>query len=323
MSYSPNTLSLVADIGGTNTRVALAKGSEVLPDSVTKYSNAAHDTLKDVLCRFIAEQGNVDTSAACIAIAGPVRNGQASMTNLDWEIDEATLAAATGAEKTALLNDLQAQGHALGYLPRDSELSLFESEISETGTTRLMVGIGTGFNTAPVFETGKGRFVAASETGHISLPVQTEQDAKLASWLRSRHGFPTIEHALSGSGLENLYRFHTAEAGKETNLPAADIMAACETGDNACASTAVRHFVEILGAVCGDLALVQLPFSGIYLVGGVARAVVPHLDTYGFSDAFRAKGRFGEFMDNFSIRTINDDFAALTGCAAYLESASA
>ena len=320
MSHAPNTLSLVADIGGTNTRVALAKGTSVLAGTVTKYRNEAHESLEDVLRQFIKEQDNVDTAAACVAIAGPVRNGQASMTNLDWEIDEATLSAATGAERTALLNDLQAQGHALGFLPAASERTLFKGTSPETGTARLMIGLGTGFNIAPVFETSNGRYVAASESGHISLPVLSETDARLADWVNEHYGFPTIEHALSGGGLENLYRFHCRQADEKADLSAAQIMAAHNTESSPEASRAVEQFIRLLGTVCGDFALVQLPFSGIYLVGGVARAMVPHLNDHGFIDAFKAKGRFADFMNTFSIRTIEDDFAALTGCAAYLDS---
>ena len=38
----------------------------------------------------------------------------------------------------------------------------------------------------------------------------------------------------------------------------------------------------------------------------------------GFAAAFRDKGRFAEFMESFQITLVEDDYAALTGCAAYL-----
>ncbi len=79
-----------------------------------------------------------------------------------------------------------------------------------------------------------------------------------------------------------------------------------------------RVFVRILGTVAGNLSLIQLPFGGVYLIGGVARAMTPHLDRFGFDAAFRDKGRFAGFMGNFSVSVIEDDFAALIGCAGYL-----
>jgi glucokinase len=40
---SSDILSLVADIGGTNTRVALARGPQVDASSVERYRNAEHE----------------------------------------------------------------------------------------------------------------------------------------------------------------------------------------------------------------------------------------------------------------------------------------
>ena len=42
------------------------------------------------------------------------------------------------------------------------------------------------------------------------------------------------------------------------------------------------------------------------------------LDEMGLTAAFRDKGRFAEFMGNFAVTIVEDDYAALTGCAAYL-----
>lgn len=97
----------------------------------------------------------------------------------------------------------------------------------------------------------------------------------------------------------------------------AAILAACARGEPQ-ARAAVDLFSGLLGAVTGDLALVHLPTGGIWLTGGMARAVAPHLDAAAFAAGFRGKGRFAPFMDRFSVRMIRDDYAALTGCAACL-----
>jgi glucokinase len=74
----------------------------------------------------------------------------------------------------------------------------------------------------------------------------------------------------------------------------------------------------MLGAVSGDLALTTLPFGGVWLVGGLARAFAPYLLSMGFVQAFRDKGRFSGFMEQFGVEVVEDDSAALTGCAAHL-----
>ena len=76
--------------------------------------------------------------------------------------------------------------------------------------------------------------------------------------------------------------------------------------------------MRLFGTVTGNLALIHLPFGGIFLIGGMARAVSPWFDRLGYGEAIRDKGRFAGFMRNFPVTVIDDDYAALTGCAHYL-----
>jgi len=318
MGHPDNTYSLVADIGGTNTRVALADGHALVDGTIRRYENAKFPGLETVLRQYIADEGGVDTKAACVAVAGPVRDSVATMTNLDWAIDRETLARATNAETVAILNDLQAQGHALGHLDRGKVRNILAGTPQQGAATKLMIGVGTGFNAAPVFDTPSGRIVPPSESGHANLPIRTEQELRLCQYVSNAHGFPAVEDVLSGRGLERVYGFLGQEASDPKEKSAKDIMGDCATGKDARAIEAARIFARILGTVSGNLSLIQLPFGGVYLVGGVARAIAPHLSTFGFGDAFRDKGRFAGFMANFSVNVIEDDYAALTGSAAHL-----
>ena len=243
-------LSLVADIGGTNTRVALARGKELLTGSIRRFRNADFPGLEPVLTAYIAAEGAPPCGAVCVAAAGPVAHGVATMTNLDWKIDGASLTRATGARRTAILNDLQAQGHALGHIAPENLRTVIEAAEAPSEApaeaTKLVIGIGTGFNAAPVYETPVGRLVAASECGHVNLPVRTAADLRLAHFVETAHGFPGVEDVLSGRGLERLYTFVTSEAGRPETRDAAGIMAAIasENGDGPASQTA-RLFVRL------------------------------------------------------------------------------
>lgn len=309
-------LSLVADIGGTNTRVALAQGTVLLPESVRRFSNAAYAGLEDVLRQFLSEAGNPLVGGACVAAAGPVRDGVATLTNLDWTIDGAALARSTGAETVAILNDLQAQGHALGHIAAENLRVVIEGPTAAPGASMLVIGVGTGFNAAPVHDTPWGRVVAPSECGHAGMPVTTPRDLALAEAVATAHGYAGVEDVLSGRGLERVFAFTSAEAGTAGDLTAAEIMAA--SGAPGPAQEAARLFVRLLGAEAGNLALIHLPFGGVFLCGGVARAFTELLGPMGFAEAFRDKGRFSEFMGSFAVSIVEDDYAALTGCATYL-----
>ncbi len=318
MGHPKDKYALVADIGGTNTRVALADGRSIVDGTIRRYRNSDFPGLEAVLRRYIADEDSVDPVAACVAVAGPVRDGRATMTNLDWAIDKGTLIRATRAETVAILNDLQAQGHALGHIAPENIRTILDGPEGQPNAAKLVVGIGTGFNAAPVYDLEQGRIVTPSESGHANLPIRTERELRLCQFVSTAHGFPAVEDVLSGRGLERVYAFLGHEADDPRERAAHDIMEACADGSDARADDAAQLFTRILGTVCGNLSLIQLPFGGVYLVGGVARAFAPHLARFGFGEAFRDKGRFAGFMGNFAVHVIEDDYAALTGSAAHL-----
>lgn len=316
--WPANELSLVADVGGTNTRCALARGEEVLTDTIAKFPNADYPGLETVLKTYIDSQGGVDCRGAAVAVAGPVRDGRGSLTNRDWTFDKASVARATGAETVAVLNDLQAQGHAVGRVAAENLTLLVDGPEAGPHAAKLVIGAGTGFNAAPVFDTETGRYVPPSEAGHANMPIRTEEELRLCAFVETAHGFPAIEDVLSGRGLERIYAWLASEENDPTEKKSTEIMSAAADGSDPRARKAIGVYVRILGTVAGNLALVYLPFGGIYLIGGMARAMTPYYAEFGFADALRDKGRFSGFMRNFPVHLIEDDFAALNGLAGHL-----
>lgn len=317
MAEPLDRLAVVADIGGTNTRVALSRGTEVIADSIRRYRNADNGGLTDVLTHYLADM-DAAPAAACVAMAGPVRDGVGQLTNLDWTIDRDVIRDATRAGTVAVLNDLQAQGHALDFLAADALTELLPGQKAAPHAAKLVIGIGTGMNAAPVFRLGDQTLVPPSESGHITLPVQTGEELRLMAFIARKHGTPGVEDVLSGRGFERVYAWLCEEDGDGAPLDAGAIMQAAADGSDARATKAVAVFSKMLGRVCGNLALVMLPFGGIYLCGGVARHFAPHLIAGGFAEAFADKGRFRDFMGQFPVHLITDDYAALTGSACHL-----
>lgn len=309
------TPSLVADVGGTNTRVALARGRVLISGTTERFRNAEFAGLEHVLAAYLERHRNTPEHAA-IALAGPVRGHEAEMTNLGWRVEAGALARACGFDSVSLLNDLQAQGHALPHLP-ETHLRRIRAGTPEDGA-KLVIGLGTGVNAAPVYPNGAGHLVPPAEAGHIHLPLHEALDYRLSDWLIARRGFASVEDVLAGSGLERLYAFHAHEAGVSQALDVAAIIAAMEAGD-ALAQRTGRHYVRLLAQVTADLALITLPVGGIYYIGGVARAMVPWFERFGFEAALTDMGRFSDLVARFPLALVEDDFAALSGCATYLD----
>ena len=307
---------LVADIGGTNTRMAISDGLTLRNDSIMRFKNADHATFYDIIDLYLSQMGLAQVDRTAVAVAGPVSGGRAEMTNLDWMFEDTKIATKTGASHVGLLNDLQAQGHSLHLLHSNDIQTLMRGNHQAGPTdTQIVIGMGTGFNAAPVYHTNTGTHVPPAEIGHARIAAAGAVQARVVDAIAQVEGFVSNEHILAGRGLERI----DAALNNRQDRSAADIMADAQAGD-ASAIMVAQTQAQFAGSVYGDMALATLPLGGIYLIGGVARALSPYLSQAVFSDAFCDKGRFAEFNKQFSVHVILDDFAALRGCASFVMS---
>ena len=307
-----DVLILVADIGGTNTRLALARGGRVQQDTIRRFSNADFDGPQAVIAAALAAWGTPPPEAGIIAIAGVVEGGpggRAHATNLAWELDAHRLAHDTGIARIWLMNDLQAHGYALSGLPGHSFTPILPGRPADPDASRLVIGIGTGFNACPIHRVCGHDFVPPAEYGHADLPVQTDAEVALARALAPDGARATIEDLLSGPGLG---RGYAALSGGQPLAPE-HILARAATDPQA--GRVLALVVPLLGRVAGDLALAHLPFGGIYLVGGAAQALAPFLGPMGFATAFLNRRQMSDSIQQIGVSVVFDDTAALTGCA--------
>lgn len=303
---------LVADIGGTNTRVALADNGVLRSGSIRRYANAGRACLDDILIDYLNSTSTPECAGICIAIAGTVRDNTARMINLDWEVHASDLSKIGKTQHVAILNDLQAQGHALKSLQPRHLQTLLPGPKPADRATQLAVGAGTGFNAAPVYHLPNGTFVAPSEFGHSHLPQVNAHEQALARELAEKHGIASIEEVLCGRGFVALHHWLHGET-----CEGPDIISRISTRDPSAVETGA-FYSRVMGHVLGSLAITHLPYGGIYLIGGMARAMAPHMVELGLRDAFLELGRLSHLMNDFSVHVVEDDYAALLGCASYL-----
>lgn len=307
------TQVLVADIGGTNTRIACADAQGVIESTITKYRNADYAQFDDILR---VEQAKHQANRLCVALAGPITDGVGEMTNLSWRLDPAALADAFGLDACHLLNDLQAQAWAIGALGADMLDTWIDAPRHADGTA-LVFNIGTGCNIAVNHATSQGRFVPPAEAGHTDLTVKSEEEFRLRQFLEDQYNEPSVEGLLSGRGLVSAYHFYGGARGTDP----AHIIDEAKENSNSPAAKAIDIVLKKLADIIGDHALTHMPFGGIYLVGGVIHHLAAFRDDR-FNQAFHDKGRFAEFMQQFAVMRVRDDLAALKGCLAYLTAQS-
>lgn len=206
---------LLADVGGTNARLAIARNGVIDPETVTRFRGDDFASFDDVIAQFLQQQDQPRISGVCVAVAGPVSGGTARLTNRDWDFDENRLARLTDADHVRLINDLTALGYATPALQGDglSTLRPARPDRARNGQS-LVVGLGTGFNVCAVRALPGGAVTAMeAEEGHTNLPANIY--LRLADLLGEEQaaGFRSTEETFAGRGLSRLHGALTGQTG--------------------------------------------------------------------------------------------------------------
>lgn len=322
---------LAGDIGGTKTTLALFDAEQpTAPLFERRYLNHEQSSLVDLLWRFLNE-ADCPVQAACLAVAGPVREGRCEMPNLPWVVDAAEVREALGLSRVALINDLEATAHGMLTLPPE-RLAVINSGHPDPTSNLALIAAGTGLGEAILFRDGGGYRVSASEGGHADFAPHDPAGIDLFRYLQARFGHVSWERVVSGPGLANIYDFlglsgYPEEASAVTERIAAGddrsaaIAQAALEGESPRANQALDRFVRAYGAEAGNLALKALATGGLYIGGGIAPKVAARLQAGDFMQAFRDKGRFASLLSDIPVRLILEPRTALLGAAAYINQA--
>ncbi len=310
---------LAADFGGTKTNLATYEmsGGRLSKIGFSSFPTKGVTSPAELVRRFA---GGRKFDAAGLAVAGNFSAGALFFPNLPWPIGADSIKGELGDIPVAMLNDVEAAAAAIDLVDKNSIVNLNEAPVKE-GAMRLVVSVGTGFGAACSLLTPNGREVFPSEAGHGDFSPITPLEAGFCSFLAKKYGRASVERAISGAGLVDAHRFLRQSNSNGHCEPLAELRDAREIiscgmeGSESFARDALLLFSGSFGGECGNLALTFLPFSGLYLTGGVALGIGDGLKKTSFFERFSAKGRMSALAASIPVLLLADDSAPLLGAA--------
>lgn len=323
---TPDTPSpvLLADLGGTNVRFALADVEQpqpLLADSVRRYRVRDFDTLADAIRRYVADTG-LGASRAVIAAAGRIADGETvKITNNPWAVAAHALQADLGMTSVRLVNDFAAQSMAVPLLRAEHLKAVGAPPLPrlEPGghQTFVVMGPGTGLGVGGLLRREGHCSVLESEGGHAGFAAHSREDIEILHRLNQRFGRVSNERLICGNGLVNLYQALADIAGEPArDYAPEDITAHAGAGTDPLCSRTVETLAGIFGSVAGDLALTLGGWDGVYLTGGLLPVLLPWLERGVFRERFEAKGRFADTMRQIPTIAVLHPEPGLLGAAA-------
>jgi len=340
------TVLLAGDIGGTKTILRLVEqSSEGEPLRVLaqqSYPSQQFGDLVPIVNQFLEEEGQDRgyPERACFAIAGPVEQNEAKLTNLIWHLQSDRLQEELHLQQVSLINDFAAVGYGILGLSQQDLYCLQEAE-PQPQAPIAVIGAGTGLGQGFLLPDDRGEYhIFSSEGGHVDFAPRSLLESDLLHYLLEKYQWDrlSVERVVSGMGIVAIYQFlrdrqwaeespeltqvfktWKSQMGKEHSEtaidPAAVISRSAQQKSDRLSEETMNIFMEAYGAEAGNLALKLLPYGGLYIAGGVAAKNLPLMTDGRFLRAFLNKGRMSRLLQQIPIYIITNQEVGLLGAA--------
>ncbi|MBL1421010.1 MAG: glucokinase [Alphaproteobacteria bacterium] len=322
--------AILGDIGGTNTRLALAEGpkSELL--HIQYFENKDFEHLDQIISKYLDNLGLTKAGSvknAAIAVAGPVKGDQIELTNVDFGFSQAEYKQKFGFDRLNIINDFTALAYSLPQLTEDDLIQVGGGKVAENAN-KLVIGPGTGMGMAALIpcdipaddgSTNIHWHPIPSEAGHSTYSPNTEREFQLVRVLRKQYYRVSVERLISGVGIKTIYDTLAKIDGTAINdLTPSQISKLALDNQDELAVESLNLFCNILGRAAGDHCLHFSAFGGVYIAGGIIPKILPFFLKSDFRKIFEKKGRMADLTRNVATNIITHKYPALIGALASL-----
>jgi glucokinase len=311
------TEKFVADVGGTNIRVARVTESGVA--DIKKYMCKDFASIDLAIAQYFEDMPQFQFSQGCIAIACPVLGDLVEMTNHSWAFSQAALKVQLRLENLYVINDFTAVAHSLPVLNAEQVVQIGEGTPIDGGNIAVF-GPGTGLGVEHITMTSSGWQTLDGEGGHVDFAPVDETDVIVWRHLQQQFGRASAEEVMSGRGLYNIYTALASNEGVEARFTEpAQITQAALDGSCDLALATLTQFCRIMGSFAGNLALNMATTGGIFIGGGIANRFPEFIQHSDFRARFEAKGQMKHYVKDIPTYLIAEPDHGLLGAAAYLQ----
>lgn len=287
---------VVGDIGGTNSRLMLLKLEGIELKEVYAETILSHSCQNfiEVLHKFL--DGKDTPRSGIFAVAGQSNGSSARFDNMGWGKDYIfanQVQTEFGIEKVVFLNDFEAAGYGCLELKTSDYTQINPDAEPESQQRKIVMGPGTGLGEALLAWNGTAYTSYPGEGGYSDFAAHNNEQWEFAKFMmnlvqtsneykdfRPCEGV-CMEICLAGIGAFHIYNFFKQkypelarcefddiwESNKDDRLK--NMMIEGFTGRDELCKKSVKFWLQILAYECGNLIAKNLPFGGLYLIGGL------------------------------------------------------
>ena len=317
---------LVADIGGTNARFAY---KDDVSNELSNFSYLKCTDFENIFdaIKYYQEENNLHIKNMSIAVASTTKHDAIKFTNNHWNFKQSEVFEYFKLDKLIFINDFVAQSLCFSTFYKDltidpslnnktalnNNLDIVRPGIPIIKAPLLVTGPGTGLGVCTLLNLDGSSIAIEGEGGHSSFAPNSDIEVELLQFLRKKYDHVSNERIVSGSGIEEIFKFILSRQGKQSSK-----MKAPEIGDKALlgeldALNSVKLMFSILGTIVSSVILINGAQGGVILSGGITPKLHRIFKESNFEKNLLNKGRRYNYIKDVPIWLTKDNNNGLKG----------
>lgn len=317
---------LVADIGGTNARFAY---KDDVSNELSNFSYLKCTDFENIFdaIKYYQEENNLHIKNMSIAVASTTKHDAIKFTNNHWNFKQSEVFEYFKLDKLIFINDFVAQSLCFSTFYKDltidpslnnktalnNNLDIVRPGIPIKKAPLLVTGPGTGLGVCTLLNLDGSSIAIEGEGGHSSFAPNSDIEVELLQFLRKKYDHVSNERIVSGSGIEEIFKFILSRQGKQSSK-----MKAPEIGEKALlgeldALNSVKLMFSILGTIVSSVILINGAQGGVILSGGITPKLHRIFKESNFEKNLLNKGRRYNYIKDVPIWLTKDNNNGLKG----------
>jgi len=317
---------LVADIGGTNARFAY---KDDVSNELSNFSYLKCTDFENIFdaIKYYQEENNLHIKNMSIAVASTTKHDAIKFTNNHWNFKQSEVFEYFKLDKLIFINDFVAQSLCFSSFYKDltidpslnnktalnNNLDIVRPGIPIKKAPLLVTGPGTGLGVCTLLNLDGSSIAIEGEGGHSSFAPNSDIEVELLQFLRKKYDHVSNERIVSGSGIEEIFKFILSRQGKQSSK-----MKAPEIGEKALlgeqdALNSVKLMFSILGTIVSSVILINGAQGGVILSGGITPKLHRIFKESNFEKNLLNKGRRYNYIKDVPIWLTKDNNNGLKG----------
>ena len=315
---------IVADVGGTNARLAFQKNINSEISLIENFLCSEFKTLEDIIKAY-KQKHNIVNEHISIGVAGPCEDDDIVLSNNHIKFNKIQLLKNLNLKSLLVINDFVAQSFAFkDLLLEENEkkskilletlnLNKIKNGTSRNISTLLVTGPGTGLGVCTLKKIGNNVIPIPGEGGNACFSPNNFEQIEILAHLLKSHKYVSFEDLVSGRGIENLFNFYQNKNKNQILKINAREIADLANKKDPSAISAITQMYKILATSILNGIFLNGYRAGVVICGGISIKLQKFLNQDIFLDEFLKIDQYFDYLNDIPIYLCENESNGLIG----------